>query len=171
MGFYLLPQSCQSLKGSMLSVNCFFWGREVQQRYLLRESSLFVCFSCHEGDRTLHSSAPIRVRSVNVPRRDSKDSSIRPQRSICSENSVKSWSSLFERNSQKKSRAVRTEHPKKKKNQGGRTVFINCTSSKDDSTIERLFVTRWTSTGSSGAGLLQMVVVIAGTVVALKLMW
>lgn len=47
-----------------------------------------------------------------------------------------------------------------------RTVFINCTSSKEDSTIARLSVTRRTSTGSSGigAGLLQFVVVIAGTV-------
>ena len=44
--------------------------------YLLREDSLFICFWCHEDDRTLHSSAPIRVRRVKVPRRDSKDSSI-----------------------------------------------------------------------------------------------
>ena len=51
-----------------------------------------------------------------------------------------------------------------------RTVFKNCKSSKDDSTIARLFVTRPTSRGSSGAGLLQLVV-IAGTDVILKLMW
>ena len=76
---------------------------------------------------------------------------------------------------EKKSRAVgQFRHQKERKNYvdgGTRTVFMNCTSSKDDSTIARLFVTSLTSTGSSWAGLLQMVVVIAGTVVALKLMW